>query len=121
MQIHSTGHQAVSPYCTRCRCQIIDFQHRVVNDRLVVQMKKLYFVYILGCSDKSFYTGYTDNLDARLKKHNSGKAAKYTSGRRPVTLVYCEEHATKNSAMSREMKIKRLTRAQKEELVTGAG
>ncbi len=81
--------------------------------------KKQYFVYILHCRDKSLYTGYTDNLDARLKKHNSGKAAKYTSGRRPVTLVYREEHATKSSAMSREMKIKRLTRAEKEELISG--
>jgi len=82
-------------------------------------MKKPYFVYILHCLDKSFYTGYTDNLDARLKKHNSGQAAKYTSGRRPVKLVYWEEHATKSLAMSREMKIKQLSRAEKKELITG--
>jgi len=82
-------------------------------------MKKSFFVYILHCSDKSFYIGYTDDLDARVKKHNSGKAAKYTSGRRPVKLVYCEEHASKSSAMSRESKIKQLNRAKKEALITG--
>jgi putative endonuclease len=81
-------------------------------------MKKLYFVYILQCSDKSFYIGYTDSLDARVEKHNNGKAAKYTSGRRPVKLVYSEEHDSKSSAMSREAKLKQLTRAQKIELVT---
>ncbi|MFQ5432261.1 MAG: GIY-YIG nuclease family protein [Nitrospinota bacterium] len=80
-------------------------------------MKKCYFVYILHCSDKSLYTGYTDNLDARLKKHNSGKAAKYTSGRRPVKLVYWEVHNSKSSAMSREINIKQLSRAKKEELI----
>ena len=81
-------------------------------------MKKKYFVYILQCSDKSFYIGYTDNLDARVEKHNKGKAAKYTSGRRPVNLVYCEEYDSKSSAMSREMKLKQLSRAQKEKLIS---
>lgn len=82
-------------------------------------MKKQYFVYILECSDKSFYIGYTDNLDARVEKHNKGKAAKYTSGRRPVNLVYCEEYDSKSSAMSREVKLKQLSRAQKERLISG--
>ena len=83
------------------------------------KMKKRYFVYILQCSDESFYIGYTDNLDARVEKHNNGKAAKYTSGRRPVELVYSEGHESKSSAMSREMKLKQLSRAKKIELFTG--
>ena len=81
-------------------------------------MKKIYFVYILECSDKSYYIGYTDNLDARVEKHNKGKAAKYTSGRRPVNLVYCEEYGSKSSAMSREVKLKQLSRVQKEALIS---
>ena len=84
-----------------------------------MELAKRYFVYILHCSDKSFYIGYTDNLDARVKKHNSGKAAKYTSGRRPVQLAYWEEHESKSSAMSREVKLKQLSRAEKEALITG--
>jgi putative endonuclease len=82
-------------------------------------MKKSFFVYILKCADQSYYTGYTDNLDKRVKKHNLGKAAKYTSGRRPVKLVYSEGHEHKNSAMSRELQLKRWTRAEKEVLITG--
>ena len=79
-------------------------------------MKK-YYTYILECSDGSFYTGYTDDLEARVDCHNSGKGAKYTRGRRPVKLVYYECFDTKSEAMSRECMIKKLTRRRKEELV----
>ena len=79
-------------------------------------MKK-YYTYILECSDGSFYTGYTDDLEARVDCHNSGKGAKYTRGRRPVKLVYYECFDTKSEAMSREYMIKKLTRRRKEELV----
>ena len=80
-------------------------------------MKK-YYTYILECSDGSFYTGYTDDLEARVDCHNSGKGAKYTRGRLPVKLIYNECFDTKSEAMSRECKIKNLTRRQKEALIS---
>ena len=69
--------------------------------------------YILKCNDNSLYTGWTNDLTHRLKMHNEGKGAKYTRGRGPVELVYLEEFETKQEAMSREAKIKRLTRKEK--------
>ena len=69
--------------------------------------------YILKCSDNSLYTGWTNNIKPRLKMHNEGKGAKYTRGRGPVELVYLEEFDTKQEAMSKEAKIKRLTRKEK--------
>lgn len=69
--------------------------------------------YILKCSDNSLYTGWTNDIKHRLKMHNEGKGAKYTRGRGPVELVYPEEFDTKQEAMSKEAKIKRLTRKEK--------
>ena len=69
--------------------------------------------YILNCNDNSLYTGWTNDITHRLKMHNEGKGAKYTRGRGPVELVYLEEFETKQEAMSREAKIKRLTRKEK--------
>ena len=75
------------------------------------QMKNV--TYILKCNDNSLYTGWTNDIKHRLKMHNEGKGAKYTRGRGPVELVYLEEFETKQEAMSREAKIKRLTRKEK--------
>lgn len=75
--------------------------------------------YILRCSDGTLYTGWTNNIEKRLEAHNAGKGGKYTRARTPVELVYLEEHGTKQEAMSREVKIKRLTRKEKEELIGG--
>lgn len=75
------------------------------------------YTYILKCSDGTLYTGWTNDLQKRLEAHNSGRGAKYTKSRRPVKLVYVEEHESKNDAMSREQIIKRLTRAEKLELI----
>ena len=69
--------------------------------------------YILKCNDNSLYTGWTNDITHRLKMHNEGKGAKYTRARGPVELVYLEEFETKQEAMSREAKIKRLTRKEK--------
>ena len=69
--------------------------------------------YILKCSDNSLYTGWTNDIMHRLKMHNEGKGAKYTRGRGPVELVYLEEFDTKQEALSKEAKIKRLTRKEK--------
>ena len=73
--------------------------------------------YILECRDKSLYTGWTNNIEKRLKEHNEGKGAKYTRGRRPVKLVYLEIFDTKEEAMRREFFIKRMGRKEKEELI----
>ena len=54
------------------------------------------YTYIIKCADSTLYTGWTNDLDKRIKAHNSGKGAKYTKTRRPVKLVYYEEHETKN-------------------------
>lgn len=79
---------------------------------------KKHYCYILKCSDNSLYTGYTDNLAERLKKHNAGEGAKYTKSRRPCEMVYYEQFDTKQEAMKREYYIKhKLTRQQKIELI----
>ena len=75
--------------------------------------EKKFFVYLLRCSDGSLYCGWTTNLEKRLAVHNSGQGAKYTRARRPVELVYFEEHSDKQSAMKREYEIKHLTRKEK--------
>lgn len=77
------------------------------------------FTYILRCADGTYYTGWTNNLEKRLAAHNAGVASKYTRSRRPVELVYHERFETKEEAMSREWRIKQLTRTQKEALING--
>lgn len=78
-----------------------------------------YSVYIVSCSDGSFYTGYAVDVNKRVFAHNTGKTgAKYTKARRPVTLVYQKEFTTKSEAMKNEYIIKQLTREQKEQLIT---
>jgi putative endonuclease len=77
------------------------------------------YVYILRCSDGTLYTGYTNNLEKRLKVHNSAKGAKYTRCRLPVELVYFEEYCTKSEATKREYAIKQLTRENKIKLIIG--
>ena len=76
-------------------------------------------LYILRCRDGSLYTGYTNDLDARIAAHNAGRGAKYTASRRPVHLVYSEPVESKAEAMRRELQIKRWTKAKKEALVAG--
>ncbi|WP_050697388.1 GIY-YIG nuclease family protein [Anaeromassilibacillus senegalensis] len=75
------------------------------------------FVYILQCADGSFYTGWTTNLQNRLRIHCIGKGAKYTRARLPVKLIYWETAENRSEALRREAQIKRLTHAQKEQLV----
>ena len=75
------------------------------------------YTYIVKCSDDTLYTGWTNDLEKRLKAHNEGKGAKYTKVRRPVEIVYFESFETKQEAMRREYEIKQLTRKQKELLI----
>jgi putative endonuclease len=77
------------------------------------------YVYILKCKDETLYTGYTNDLDNRIKVHNSGKGAKYTRCRLPVELIYFEKYETKSEAMKREYYIKTLKRVDKIKLIDG--
>jgi len=70
-------------------------------------------VYILECSDKTLYTGITNDMQSRFAKHAKGKGAKYTRGRSPLKLVYTEQHRTKGRALKRELEIKSLPRSHK--------
>ena len=76
-----------------------------------------YWVYILRCGDGSLYTGIARDPERRLAVHRSGKGAKYTRSRLPLTLVYREEPPDTPAALRREMAIKRLTRAEKLRLI----
>ena len=82
-------------------------------------MDKKAYVYILECSDATYYTGYTTNVKNRLKMHNLGKGAKYTRARRPCKLVYIKEGDSKSSAMKLEYRIKQMSRKEKGDLIQG--
>lgn len=69
--------------------------------------------YVLQCADSSLYAGYTNNLEKRIVVHNTGKGAKYTRTRLPVTCVYVEEFDTKRQAMQMEYAFKQLPRMKK--------
>ena len=77
------------------------------------------YVYIVECNDNTLYTGWTNNLEKRIKAHYDGKGAKYTQGRRPVRLVYFEEFETKQEALKREWFIKHLSRKEKMDIIAG--
>ncbi|MDS0220124.1 GIY-YIG nuclease family protein [Haloarcula sp. S1AR25-5A] len=76
-----------------------------------------YYVYVLHCSDDTFYTGYTTDVERRVREHDAGDGAKYTRGRTPVELVHVETFDSQSAAMSRECEIKQYTRAEKERLI----
>ena len=77
-----------------------------------------YYIYILKCKDKTFYTGYTNDIEKRILAHNTLKTgARYTKGRRPVSLVYSEKFKTKSEALIREVKLKNLTRGEKLKII----
>lgn len=81
----------------------------------------MHYTYILKCRDGTYYTGYTNNLEKRLKAHNEGKGAKYTKGRGPVELVYHEVYEDKSTAMQREWEIKQLSRVEKKLMCQASG
>ena len=78
-----------------------------------------YFIYLVECSDRSYYCGYTNDLNKRIETHNKGNGGKYTKRRLPVELIYSEEFETRSEAMKRECAIKKFSRRQKEALVRG--
>ena len=80
----------------------------------------MHAVYIVRCRDGSLYTGYARDPEARVRLHNLGRGARYTQGRRPVTLLHVETFETRGAALSRECAIKRLSRREKVRLCGSA-
>lgn len=80
-------------------------------------MDKSHCIYVLECNDGTLYTGYSNNVEKRVVTHNSGKGAKYTRTRIPVTLKYVEEFGTKEEALSAEYHFKKLRRKKKLEII----
>ncbi len=74
---------------------------------------KSWHLYVLQCGDGSYYTGITTDVSRRVAMHNRGRAAKYTSGRRPVRLVYEEVAGSRSEALKKEERFKKQTRAMK--------
>ena len=87
------------------------------NKAMAARGETSYYCYIVQCSDKTFYTGWTTDPQRRARQHNSGIGAKYTRTHRPVTLVYLEELPGRSEAMKRELAIKRMSRSRKEALI----
>ena len=79
--------------------------------------KASHLFYVLECKDGSYYAGYTNDLDKRVRVHNEGKGAKYTRAKRPVRCIYHESFETKREAMQAEYQFKQLTRNAKERYI----
>lgn len=78
-----------------------------------------FWVYMLKCSDGSYYTGHTDNLELRIAQHVSGALPGYTHDRRPVELVFSTDFQTREEALTAELQIKPWNRRKKEALIRG--
>ena len=96
----------------------------ILNDASVQgdESKEMHYIYLVRCSDNSLYCGWTTDLKRRIDAHNGHipGGAKYTRGRRPVTLVYAESFHQKQEAQRREYAIKRMTKTKKLRLIKGA-
>lgn len=81
-----------------------------------------YSLYIVMCADGTYYTGIAVDVERRVLEHNGekGKGARYTASRRPVGLVYQAQFPTRSEALKEEARIKRLSRAEKQQLIAGA-
>lgn len=80
--------------------------------------KDKFYVYMVRCKNNSLYTGWTTDLERRVKEHNNGTGSKYVRANGPVELVYFEEMSDKIEATKREYQIKQLTKKKKEQLVS---
>ena len=78
-----------------------------------------FWVYILRCADGRYYTGHTDDLERRLAQHQRGEGGAFTSIRRPVTLMWCEDAPTRDEALAMERQLKPWSRAKKEAWIAG--
>ncbi|MCY4367600.1 MAG: GIY-YIG nuclease family protein [Chloroflexi bacterium] len=80
-----------------------------------------FYVYILLCSDNSYYTGHTENLESRVAAHQFGQIPGYTQSRRPIKLVFSEEFPTREDALARERQLKKWSKAKKRSLIEQTG
>lgn len=90
---------------------------KIPRKRRKIRRRSQFFVYILECSDGSFYTGYTNDLVKRVKRHNNGDGSKYVRTRLPARLVFSKPYKYFKLAVLQERRIKTLTRKQKEDLI----
>jgi predicted GIY-YIG superfamily endonuclease len=90
---------------------------KTVSDKDVPGGGESWLVYIVECSDGSFYTGVTNDIERRCEQHNEGLASRYTRSRRPVLLRYAETQPDRSAALIRECAVKLLTRKEKENLI----
>jgi len=94
-----------------------------MKTRLAVRMRgeltrhATFWVYMVRCSDDTYYTGYTNDVPGRLRLHNSGHGAKYVRGKGPVTMVYVKAYQYYKRAVQAECAMKKLTRKEKEGLI----
>lgn len=79
--------------------------------------KKNWFVYILLCSDNSYYIGSTNDVEKRFKDHIEGRGAKYTKSHKPIKIIYQEKFSTKSQALKREWQLKKLSKSEKEDII----
>lgn len=77
----------------------------------------MWHLYILKCADGTLYTGITNDLERRIKQHESGQGAKYTRGRAPFKLLYTKKFKTRSAASKKEVEIKKMSRAEKLEII----
>ena len=122
----STSQESLSGECTstqEVQGIIVDCD-TILNDASVQgdESKEMHYIYLVRCSDDSLYCGWTTDLKRRIDAHNGHilGGAKYTRGRRPVTLVYAESFHQKQEAQRREYAIKRMTKTKKLRLIKGA-
>lgn len=122
----STSQESLSGECASTQevQDIIVDCDTILNDASVQgdESKEMHYIYLVRCSDDSLYCGWTTDLKRRIDAHNGHilGGAKYTRGRRPVTLVYAESFHQKQEAQRREYAIKRMTKTKKLRLIKGA-
>ena len=80
-------------------------------------MEKKHFIYVILTQNNKLYCGYTNDVEARYKKHLEGKGAKFTRANKPKALVFQKEFQTKHDALCEEIRFKKLTRKQKEDYI----
>jgi putative endonuclease len=108
------GMHSLSPYLRRNR-SAPKRNYRTIM--ACTRMAGMHFVYMVRCADGTLYTGYARDVERRTKAHNTGRGAKYTARRLPVSLVYWEQCDSRSAALKREYEVKRLARADKEILL----
>ncbi len=101
------------------KCESNALSERSESKGFFMGTNGVYYIYILKCSDGSYYIGSTDNLSQRLARHNAGRGPKWTACRLPVKLAYHEVHNSETEAVRRERQIKKWTRAKKKALIIG--